>query len=234
MRNTDSSSGSPLLRSATSNLGGDSTLDKLVPMVLEGENLFYGTPSNAPVATRNFSRPAMSLQISGKGLLFEGDTFTANVLSPMAWYNFVYTGDTPILNGALPNFWAPYQADGLGFTSVAEPGVGANFTGSASAAEKVAALATLKYELTGNGVNGVGNDWFRKDLTLSSKHARMRPMLPNPWIRSAGGPGFSHLRYDNSQIGGVYDEVLDSVLALGRSLQVGLTNSDFLTIQIAN
>jgi hypothetical protein len=171
------------------------------------------------------------LIISGKGLLFEGDLYTAKFLDPMAWMVSTYSGEESLIFSHFSGYWSPWD-DVNGFISVFSPQVGANFDDNQYAVERE---QVLKPAVTTTGVNLVKNDWFRKIEALPAKHARMRSgSLINPWIRGMSESGIAHLRYDNSQLSPIFAALDRSILALGTTLQMGLTNSAFLEIQMAN
>jgi len=172
--------------------------------------------------------PGSALTIRGKGLLFEGDLYTASFNDVMAWYVATYSGERSLVFSPFPGYWAPYSANN-GFISVAAPGVGANYNLTAGQVD------TLKPATSSVGVNLVQNDWFRKAADLSSKHARMRSgSLVNPWIRAGGEPGLVHMRYDNSMLGPIFSAMEKQLTDLGYTLTTGLTNSLFLEVQMAN
>lgn len=196
-----------------------------LPSTLEGETT---TPC------QNFNGPSIphtaraNLVISGKGLLFEGDLYTASFLDPMSWMVKTYSGEESLLFSHFSGYWAPWDA-GNGFISVFAPQVGCNHNADAEQ------LQVLKPSLTATGVNLVKNDWFRKIEDLPAKHARMRSgSLVNPWIRGPSMSGIAHLRYDNSQLSPIFAAFDRAILSLGMQLQMGLTNSNFLEIQMAN
>jgi hypothetical protein len=196
-----------------------------LPYTMEGETT---TPSqnfngaSVPFAGRS------NLIITGKGLLFEGDLYTASFLDPMSWMVKTYSGEESLIFSHFSGYWAPWDAAN-GFISVFAPQVGCNHNADADQ------LQVLKPSVTATGVNLVKNDWFRKIEDLPAKHARMRSgSLVNPWIRGPAMPGIAHLRYDNSQLSPIFAAFDRAILSLGMQLQMGLTNSNFLEIQMAN
>jgi len=229
-RNGCSHSLSNVMRSendqAVSNIAGiGNAAVTYVPWLVEGETLTsvadgYGVVQNLV--------PGGSLIIRGKGLLFEGDLYTQAFGDLMAWYVQVFSGERSLVFSPFPGYWAPFSDDD-GFISVAAPQVGANHNAS------LAQQNALKPATTSVGVNLVQNDWFRKDEDLSPKHARMRSgSLSNPWIRAGDAPGMVHLRYDNSMLGPIFSAMEKQFLVLGTNMTVGLTNSLFLEVQMAN
>lgn len=204
---------------------------QVTPSNFEGETL---TPLNfyAGGAKGTIFNAGQSLIISGKGLLFEGDLYTANFLDAMSWMVKTYSGEESLIIGNFSGYWAPWQA-GIGWTSVFAPQVGSNFT--VDNAISASQAQVLKPAIQQTGVNLVKNDWFRKATQLPAKHARMRSgSIANPWVRAMSEPGISHLRYDNSQLSPIFAAIDRSILDLGIMLQMGLTNSNFLEIQMAN
>jgi len=193
------------------------------PNVVEGETMAPLPPEVTVGAT---------LTITGKGYLFEGDITTKTIQDIHAWMIGVYSGEKSVVDSPLSGFWGPWGA-AAGFTSVEPNNVGVNYIANADI--RANAEQTVKFGTSQTDVGLVSNDWFRKGLALTAKHARMRSnSLVNPWVRAMDSPGYVHLRYDNSQLGPVYAQVTSALLELGSAMQSGLENSSFLEIQIAN
>jgi len=207
---------------------------QVTPSNFEGETL---TPLNFYTGGLKASlfAPVQSLIISGKGLLFEGDLYTANFLDSMSWMVKTYSGEESLIIGNFSGYWAPWD-ENIGWTSVFSPQVGSNYTAAGAAnALGAAQRQVLKPAIQQTGVNLVKNDWFRKAVQLPAKHARMRSgSIANPWVRAISESGISHMRYDNSQLSPIFAAIDRSILDLGIMLQMGLTNSNFLEIQTAN
>jgi len=217
---------------AAGNCAGTLDTEVGAPWQTEGETI---TPvfTDASVAV---VRPASSLIIRGKGLLFEGDVYTQRFLDLISWYTQTYTGEDTLVASPFSGFWAPWQ-DNTGFIGVSAPGIGSNFIGEPPYAPALVAFVAAGRSHQGNNlaVQPVMNDWFRKGQVLSGKHARMRARsLANPWVRGTDGAGYVHLRYDNSQLGPVFAALESSILGMGQVLVTGLTNSLFLEVQMAN
>jgi len=201
------------------------TLTSAIPFTFEGETLTLAQNFNGG-ARANVA--LNQLIISGKGLLFEGDLYTESFLDPMAWYVSTYSGEESLIFSPFSAYWSPWDANN-GFISVFAPQTGSNYLLDADV------RTCLKPATTNTGVNLVKNDWFRKTLNLSSKHARMRSgSMVNPWIRASGSAGMVHLRYDNSQLSPLFAGLDRAIRDVGTQLQTGLTNSNFLEIQMAN
>jgi len=226
----------PFNHAASVGAAGD---DRVAGMsLMTGDTAFVGVPllegeNIGPTVSTAGERVAISsdsrLAINGKGILFEGDVYTSNFLKLNSWMIKTYSGDQSLVNGPVDGFWAPY-IEGQGMWSVGPVGVGSNFNASANE------ITVLKPSVNqGIDINIVQNDWFRRSSILSPQQARMRShSLINPWIRASGESGYVHMRYENSAISPIYTGNQRELIALGRKMQVGLTNSLFLEVQTAN
>jgi len=212
---------------ALSTLSGDTNSLRLAPTLLSGE-CFFPSVDTSPSSTHS----QRTLEIRGKGLVFQGDTTTRIAMNPRSWFNFVYNGDMSLTDGPTPGYWGSFSVTN-GIVGVAPSNAATNFTGltGSSSPSYLQAFAVLKFGVDYSGVGSVSNNWFRKSADLSDRHARMRATMPNPWVRADNSPGFAHLRYDNSQIGPVFSSISAGMLSEGRSYQIGLTDTDFLSIQ---
>ena len=165
--------------------------------------------------------------------MFEGDFYTHNALSPASWMSGTYSMDLNPLYSPVRN-WAVWTQN-TGFVGVDTPATGANLIEADTGVDVGRTIGFSRADVGGTiGVSGVRNDWFRKSREISDKHARIRSSMANPWVRGAGQAGYAHLRYDNSQIAPIYSAFSAKLFNEGKLLQAGLTNSEFLSIQIAN
>jgi hypothetical protein len=192
----------------------------------------YAGENHTNVGTGSLA--AVSVCVSGSGVLPEGDTLSYRMFRAMGWIYHTYNLDeaaavSPTQQGyatAAPNIGSP-------LLSLREGKIGSTTIPNGEASDY---WLDNCLSVIADAASSVSNRWFSKgEGILSTYRAWLRNRdLVNPWVRGEGSDGIVHMRYDIAEVGSVYDAYRVGMQALGATMNVGLNNNLFLELQQGN